>query len=837
MQPRSVHRFFLLLTCSTGLVSLLPFEEANAADAVLQKPSVHRTGHHAGVPAKQNPAKAAAAPVKHTPKSVAGGSEDVKVTQVRRTVSHNSENTIGLREMSQQVPGQNILKAVGQLPGVSYSSTDPLGIDTWGASIYMRGYFQNQLAMTLDGVPLNDQSYATTNGLNIANAWIPDDIARVSVSQGGGALSLPSNTNLGGSMQFFTSDPKEKAGATVSQGFGSYAMKRTYVRVDSGELNSTGTRFYAAYSRSYEKKYDGGSPDFMQQVSAKFLQPVGNDSKITGFFTWNNAEVFGYLDKSLGSLSANGWRQELLYPNYPLAFQYAAGNYPASWNNLVSGNYTQLYDAGQSTQDYIGGLNFDMALTSRLRWNTVLYAHRDISDTTYSAPGTCSPGTSAPGTCAADGSDNGNYVSGQVPISEQVWMSREMREGLTSSLEYKIARHTISTGLWFEHNDYSSGTYYFNEPQLGEGKPLETTGPYNVYGGPFATGWAYTFHTNTFQYHLQDHWQILDNLIATYGFKSILQQTGGGDTQWDPTGNYSGLNSRGAYGSVTSGAGFLPAVNLDWRFKRGHELYFDFSENMRPFTGNSYASSTNPSLWSVQDKALFRQWKKNATPERTFNYVLGYRYSSRLLTAGIDGYHVDDHNRLLAASSSAIGGSDVGATLINAKRASQWGMDAVMTVNPVRGLSITNSVSYNHFVYGSSVPICWDANASVAAGCGNLKGKKLDGYPSVMYKANLTYSWHGASAWLDVNYYSKRPYSLMNDTHVPAYWLANLGSSYDFGNVGPLKGVKASFMVYNLFNAKYISMMGENGFPTAGDMQSIERGAVREFFGTIKATY
>lgn len=794
------------------------------------KHAVHHAGKGTATPGKR--------PLKRPP-HVKSGTETMQVTAARRTISHGSENMIGTAEMEQQVPGQNVLKAVGQLPGVSYSSTDPLGIDTWGASVYMRGFFQSQLAMTLDGVPLNDQSYATTNGVNINNAWIPDDISRVSVSQGGGALSLPSNTNLGGAMQFFTSDPKMKRGMTVSQGFGSYAMKRTYVRLDSGVLNHTGTRAYVAYSRAFEKKFDSSTPGFMQAVNAKVVQPLGHDSKMTAFFSWNDADVYGYSDRTLGQYKLNGWRTEWLAPNYPLAFKYATGAYPSNWDQLQSGSYTQILDGGQSTTDLIGGFHFDIRLNDRLTWNTSLYAHRDISYTTYGAPGICSPGTSEAGTCPADGSGYYNYIVGQVPLSEEVWGSFQMREGFTTSLNYSLKHHDISTGIWFEHNNYNMNNKYYNEPQLGQGPALSTTGPYNVYGDAFATAWAYAYHTNTFQFHAQDRWEIVPHLVATYGFKSLLQQTAGGNTYYNADDNLSSQNSQGPYGSITAGAGFLPAVNLDWHFAKHHELYFDFAENMRPFVGGTHGTA---SPWGLQNQALFRAFKKNTSPEKTFTYVLGYRYNTRFLTAGIDGYHVDDYNRLLSLSSGSIGGGQSGATTLNTKKATMWGLDANATVRPIRGLSITNSVSYNHFAYGSNVQMCWDDTVdpngnAIAAGCGNIKGKKLDGYPSVMYKANATYHWRDAAVWLDVNYYSKRPYTTFNDLYVPSYWLANLGASYEFGNWGPLKRIKATFLVYNLFNAKYIAMMGENGFAARGDYQSTERGSPREFFGTIRAEY
>jgi iron complex outermembrane receptor protein len=112
--------------------------------------------------------------------------EELKVTGSQRYMQTGSDMKLERRIMQNEVPGQNILKALGQLPGTSYSSSDPLGIDGWSSSIRIRGFSQNQLGVTLDGIPLNDQTYANLNGLNINNAVISDDIGRVSLSVGAG---------------------------------------------------------------------------------------------------------------------------------------------------------------------------------------------------------------------------------------------------------------------------------------------------------------------------------------------------------------------------------------------------------------------------------------------------------------------------------------------------------------------------------------------------------------------------------------------------------------------------------------------------------------------------
>jgi len=763
--------------------------------------------------------------------------ESVAVT-ARRNIPHDTETTVSRATIEQQVSGTNILKSLGQVPGVSFSSTDALGIDTWGASIYMRGFFQNQLGVTIDGIPLNDQTYANLNGVNINNAGISDDIGRAVVSQGAGSLDLPSNTNLGGTMQFFTSDPKDKFGGKISQGFGSYGMEHSYFRLDTGELNKTGTKAFMSYARSYEKKYDSPSPMFMQQADGKIVQPLGDNSRMSAFFNWTDAAVWGYADKSFDILNTLGWRTESFYPNY--AGAYAAANWelycngtapscatpaggrgpsqlPPGWINTNEQAGVAYYDAGQHSVDYTSGLNFDVALTEALRWTATIYGQSDTQYTTYGDP----------------------YLPSATgaPLSEQVWQGRQERFGFNTAFEYHIGNHTIHSGVWYENNNQSYGQYWYNEPLLGEGAPLKTIGPYTTYGPAFAQNYGFQWNTNTFQYHLMDTWKLLHNLTLHYGFKSMIQTTSGGANYSNQDYNYGPLPN----GSMTASEAFLPHVNLDWRFLPGHELYFDFAENMRPYSIAGTGGSTSP--WAVSQPAtsdgsvpaqtsqqLFQTLQHTLKPETDFTYLLGYHYANRYIIAAADLYHTDVRHRLISASVGSL--NDPETTVIDTHHAHMDGADVTLTVMPVRGLSIYNSFSYNHFVYDKNVNIC----AGTGEVC-DIKGQRLDGYPSFMYKSNVSYSFRNFTVHFDANFYSDRPFSVLNDTHVPAYWLANTGARYRFGNYSVLKNITVDFNVYNLFNTKYIAMMGENGFPVSGDYQSLERGAVREFFGTVSTEF
>ncbi|OUJ04809.1 TonB-dependent receptor [Acetobacter malorum] len=750
-------------------------------------------------------AAGAAAPVArhrdHGP--VQGGSEALEVSS-HRSVSRGADNVVSKAVMEQFTPGTSVLKAADRLPGVSFSSTDPLGIDLWGASIYVRGFFMDQLGVTLDGIPLNDQTYESNNGLNIIQAAISDDIDRSIISEGPGGVNVPSTSTLGGTMQFETADPKDQLGGKVSQGFGSYSSFRTYARLDSGKLNSTGTKFMTAYSRSDEGMWAGGGSQFQQQVDAKLVQPIGHESVMKAFFNWSDLAEWNYWDTSLAMLKGLGWRTPHLYPNYAKAYNYVAGNISLPTTDAIEANGDEpyLYDGGQQETNYTGGLNFDLALTERLRWRTNLYGTSQTGYYTYSDTSTPSADTEA-------------------PFSQEVWQNRQERYGFTSSFLYKIANHSLDTGVWYENNNQEAGLFWYNEPTLGEGAPLKTVGPYNTYGKAFQQGYGFNWRTNNFAFHLQDTWRPVENLRVTAGFKSVLATTAGGATYNNS--DYTGVDAL-PNGSMTASSAFLPHVGASYRFLKNHEFYFDLAENMRTYQVLPNGVGNSP--WSVQDQDAFKKLQHGVSPEKDWVYAVGYRYTDKLIQASLAGYHADARNRLQAATEGTILApvSTVVPTTVHTN-----GVDAAVTLTPIKGLAIYNSVSYNHSTYGG--------NITTSDGIYYTKGKKIVNFPQFMYKANLSYRWKGLETHFDVHYYSKRYYSYVNDTSVPGYWLASTGARYNFGKVGFAKNLSVDFNVYNLFNSKYISMMGQNGNPMSGDYQSLERGAVREFFGTVSAEF
>src|SRR6202012_1913632 len=103
------------------------------------------------------------------------------------------------------------------LPGVTFLTADPWGNNEQNISLFIHGFSASQLGYTMDGVPLGDQTYGNYNGLSPQRAIISENVGRVSLASGAGDLGTASTSNLGGTIDTFSSDPKDERGGTIQQ--------------------------------------------------------------------------------------------------------------------------------------------------------------------------------------------------------------------------------------------------------------------------------------------------------------------------------------------------------------------------------------------------------------------------------------------------------------------------------------------------------------------------------------------------------------------------------------------------------------------------------------------
>lgn len=739
-----------------------------------------------------------------------------------RTV-HGAHLIVGKKLLESAPPGTNPMAALNTMPGVDFQSADAQGVSTWSTQIFMHGFQQQEIGMTLDGIPLGEMTYRNYNGMNPVLAVSSENVQGIDVSQ---SEDVAATNNLGGSLAYTTSDPSHKLGGTVNQGFGSFDTFHTYARVDSGDLNSTGTRFYASYMRNDQDKWKGYGEQFYQQVNAKLVQPIGQNSSISAYFDWSDLHEMEYQDMSPDILNHLGYNADNYYNgkasgyirayDAALAAQGKGGGYPAGYGNLSDASDASYYEGATNQDDIVGYLKADLALTDKVRWTTTAYGHGESQQTTWTTP--------------YSGSPNGS------PLSELVKQPSIRRFGVLSQVTYDVAHNHISGGVWYENNDYQSPMYQYAEPNVVNGVVQgNLVNPLGHFKDPFAEVFNQNYNTNTFTAFVQDTYRPIRNLALHFGFKSLLNTTRVGD-------GYLNQDYYGNIGNITSGVSqtiakpFLPHIGVDWTFLKRHELFIDISENVHTYAESGFKLSNSP--FAVTQTA-YNDARSTLRPETAWTYAIGYRYHDRLLGASVYAYRTNFNNRLQQITSgpavnpiSSV--ANVGGVTMN-------GVDAALTVTPLRNLAITNSISYNHAVY--------DDNITDSNGTHPTKGQQVVNYPRFMYKARLSYDWRSLSFYIDGNYVGQRNYDYEGEYRIPGYWLSNLGLQWHVkktSDTGPrlggfLRGLTLSFNLTNLTNTRYIATMGENGNPmnaaSAYTDQSMLLGTPRMAFGAIKADF
>ncbi|MFY7759614.1 TonB-dependent receptor plug domain-containing protein, partial [Aquidulcibacter sp.] len=199
--------------------------------------------------------------------------QEVETIVVYGSASSRQTQSVTSAAIALSAPGISPLKAIERLPGVNFQSADALGNYEWSTRISVRGFNQNQMGFTLDGVPLGDMSYGNHNGLHISRATISENIGRVELSQGAGALGTASSSNLGGTLQFISRKPSDDFGGQVNLSGGSDSLQRIFARIDTGTLDALGGgKGYVSVASTKQDKWKGVGEQNHDQVNVKYIQ-------------------------------------------------------------------------------------------------------------------------------------------------------------------------------------------------------------------------------------------------------------------------------------------------------------------------------------------------------------------------------------------------------------------------------------------------------------------------------------------------------------------------------------------------------------------------------------
>jgi iron complex outermembrane receptor protein len=751
-------------------------------------------------------ASAAAVPAyaQSTP-AVGEVADDAETITVFGQGSTRQVSEIGADEIRLLAPGSSPFKAIERLPGVNFQSADPFGAYEWSTRITIRGFNQNQLGFTLDGIPLGDMSYGNTNGLHVSRAIIADNIGVTRVSQGAGALSTASTSNLGGTVEFISRDPATDAGLAANGTYGAEDTVRLFGRVDSGSFGIfRGSLSYALLDAG---KWKGQGRQVQHQVNARLVADLSDSTKITAFVNYSDRRENDYQDLSLDMIDRLGLGWDNFAPDWATAVRVAQiaqnrGDVGGPPSNPAAGTVypapiatvdDAYFDASGLRQDWIAGIRLEAQLASNLNVSVHPYYHSNGGQGIWFTPYVATPGG--------------------APISIRTTEYDIERFGVVFDTNLTLGAHAISAGFWAENNDFIQGRRFYGLDNAAA--PSRRSRAFQT--DPFFTQWRMDFTTETLQIYLQDQWSISDAFTLTFGFKG--QSVSNASREDVRTG------ANPAVGNISSSDWFLPQAGVVYRINDTNELFANYTENRRAFT----SSATGGPFSTTQ--VGFDAIRNTLRPETSTTIEGGLRFGDGALRGVAAAYYVDFSNRLLAlpAGAGIIGNPSV---LQNVGSVRSLGLELGLSYLLMDDLTLFGSYSFNRSTYRDDVV---NPAGTVVA---DISGKTVVDAPENIVQLDVAYDPEtGVFGRAGLSYMSKRYFTFTNDRSVGSRALVDASVGWRFGGEGVLKGLAIQASVTNLFDEAYVATIGSNGFGNSGDNQTLLAGAPRQWFLTLRKDF
>jgi iron complex outermembrane receptor protein len=805
--------------------------------------------------------------------------------------STRSATAIPQIEIQKILPGVSPLKAIQTLPGVLYITADPWGYNEQNAQIFIHGFAANQLGYTMDGIPLGDQSYGNYNGLSPQRAVISENVGRVVVSTGAGDLATASNSNLGGTVETYSSEPLKAFGIQAAQTIGRYSTSRTFVRVDSGAFGPGGENTaYISGARQRARAWDFNGKQGGWQANAKFVHD-GEIGKLTAYFDYNdmtqpNEDATVFFKPSAGGTATTvqlytPYTKPFFYPEfdtYRTSYLTPLGNSPASEGS----NYRNYYSDAQRT-DYLAYLRYDAHLSDKITWSTTGYFHHNdgagvvagpLGQSITTAQPYLDPGYAAlPASCRFSANSNGvrptactstTYTQAAAAAAGAALVAATGGSGMiTRTTEYRIDRggvisavsaeigdHKIEFGAWYERNSTTQWRRWYAVPLADPSLSTPYIRPRDVMD-PLFTQYQGEARIEQLQLHIQDTWQVFEPLLVQAGFKTSAQWANGWFPVQPRAGSLGGTTAL-PEGKIDTKNWFLPAFGATYDFNGHEEVYFNVQKNLRQYSAY-LAGGGGP--WFTGSQAAFDAFADEGKPETSWTYEAGLRSSRNFangvgLQVQVNYYHVEFKNRLLPiptnpggiAGSGITGGT---STLVNVGDVKTDGVDAAFTLRVGRAFTLYNATSYNLSKYqndytstalgiGAATDTCIGGFV-VTGGVVPTCDKQLPGTPKWMNKTVATLGVGPFEAQVIGDYVGRRFATFTNDASVKSYFLTSLRLAAQLPeNILPLRKAELALNITNLTDEKGVSTLS---IGSATNNYSAYPIAPRQWFLTFSAAY
>lgn len=749
-------------------------------------------------------AAAALVPAAHAQEPV--GDDEASITVTGRRISQSSEaigedkvsNVVAVtREALLSAPsGISGLKMLEQLPGFNVQTDGALGLYEFGNSVQTRAFNLDQIGFIVDGIPTGRSD--AFGGSPVFRYVDNENLGVVEAAVGAGDVGLPSYSTLGPVVQYNSIAPQEDMGLFVSQSFGDFGLKRTFIRASTGQVGPF--RAYVSRTKLDSDLWRGVGTVDREHWEAQLHADLGGDSWARFKFVSN--DFFDYDSPTLSRTLYNSATPDVggntgrdrgyiaVVPNSTPGFAPVAGG-PAFSNS----NYTYTYNLALNVRkDKLYGGTVHLGIADGV-WAEATAYYEDKGG--YGV----SPDSYANSLLQYTRQTSAGLAL-TAPRGTQYGLSTVGgdRYGLTTKLHWDMGAHSVEAGLWAEVDSYNRTQARFNTT---DGSPASAP---NLDELVYARR-DYQSERHTTQAFVKDRISLMDDsLIFDLGIKALhidYRQSGYRDFNdyyrnagtaaapvwvagWGPQTN------RASYGD-----GFLPMAGVLYKIDNQTQIFASYAENMALPKGmdDIFSVALNSSAAVVPAPA----------PERSQNFEAGIRTNQGQFYASLAGYYTKFKNRIQSITGILPGTTNVTETFFqNVGRVTAYGAEFSGTFKPsaLNGLAYFNlSATYNIAKFKDDIVTPTLTYAT--------DGKFIPDSAKWIVNGGMTIE---PASWLVGNisgkYTSRRWSTFVNSpgSSVPGF---TVFSAYvDVGDgfsLGPVKSVKARFNVDNLFDKDTLS--------------------------------
>lgn len=710
------------------------------------------------------------------------------------------------------------LKMLESLPGFNVQANDALGMYEFGNSVSVRAFNFQQIGFLLDNIPMGRSDQF--GGSPIYRYVDNENLLRVTASAGAGDVSLPSYASLGPIVDYFTQKPSETAGGSASFTLGSDALKRGFLRLESGKVGPLSGYVSGSWIKGDlwrgpgtidRKHYEGKLRYELSNGGDLSFQTVHNDYYDYDSPSITKAQYAGTANDPFGRKGRDfaylGYVPTGLAP--AVATVRGAGVTGPLYSNA---NYAQYYKfAVNKRKDHLYGLTLNTPVTDAIDFTTTAY-YEDKSG--YGV----SPEAWGTSILSYTAEVDAGLTGLTAPKGIQYGLSGidGTRKGVTAKGEWRVGFNTFEAGLWLEDDDYHRTQARYNVANGDpDGAPLLNE--------PVHLQRNYVSTRQTTQFFLKDTLSLVDDkLKVELGFK-------GTDIDY----KISGYRNPGDYIAKRQPTlkdnwkdSFLPQVGVVYNLNSRDQVFSSYSENMAlPRGADDVFSAATPTVAGPE-------------PETSKNLELGYRANRPTFNASVVVYKTTFKNRLQQFNTEVPGGGGAiesffqnvgGVEAQGAEFSGQWKPDLLGGK-----IYFNANASYNKSKFQDDVP-GYRASATAAPITLLTKGKAVPDFPEWLFQGGVTVEpTDGLVFNVSARHIDDRFTNFVNNETTKGYTIVNayLDLGDGFG-AGPFEQIKARVNVDNIFDKDYLGTIST----TVNTPASFRPGSHRTIQFTLSADF